>query len=257
MSALKIERHGEAQVITLNRPDAMNAFSRAMVRELHEAIDAVHDDRAVRAIVIIGQGRAFCAGADLRERKEMSDVEVRQFLRSLGQAMRKLESLPQPVIAAINGFAFGGGLELALACDIRIAAASAKMGLTEVKLGIIPGAGGTQRLPRAIGVSRAKELILTGRRIDAAKAASIGLVSEAVEDDTLLQAALRIADEIAGAAPLAVEQAKFAVSQGMGVDLQTGLAIEAKAYEVLIPTEDRLEALAAFREKRPPNFRGK
>lgn len=245
-------------VITLNRASRMNAVSRALATGLFEALATLEDDPAARAIVIIGSGdRAFCAGADLKERATMSDLEVRHFLSSLGGMLESIERMGTPVIAAINGFALGGGLELALACDIRLASTTASMGLTEVRLGIIPGGGGTQRLPRIVGLARAKEMILTGRRVAAEEAERIGLILEACEPDALLGRAKSIANEIAKGAPLAIAQAKFAVHFGMQTDLRTGLAIERKAYETLIPTTDRIEALMAFREKRPPNFEGK
>lgn len=187
----------------------------------------------------------------------MSDLDVRHFLTNLGGMLESIERMGTPVIAAINGFALGGGLELALACDIRLASKTASMGLTEVRLAIIPGGGGTQRLPRIVGLARAKEMILTGRRVGAEEAERIGLILEACEPDALLDRAKAIAGEIAKGGPLAIAQAKFAVHFGMQTDLRTGLAIERKAYETLLPTTDRIEALMAFREKRSPNFEGK
>ena len=186
----------------------------------------------------------------------MSERDVRAFLRRLRRLMLSVEEMPQPVIAAINGYALGGGLELALCCDIRLAAASAKMGLTETRLAIIPGAGGTQRLPRAVGVSKAKELIFTGRRVDAAEAERIGLVSGVAADEDLLTEALALAAEIAEAGPLAVQQAKFAIDQGMRVDLRTGLEIEGKAYEVLIPTRGPHRGARGLRREAKAGVRG-
>jgi enoyl-CoA hydratase/carnithine racemase len=187
----------------------------------------------------------------------MTPIQVRRFLRTIRVVMSELENLPKPVIAAVNGLALGGGTELALACDIRVAAEGASLGLTETTLAIIPGAGGTQRLPRLIGRGRAKELIFTGRRVDAAEALAIGLVEYVVPADQLLAKATEIARRIAdNTGPIAVAQAKFAINRGTEVDLETGLAIEAKAYEVVIPTQDRVEALAAFGEKRKPVFKG-
>jgi len=165
--------------------------------------------------------------------------------------------MPKPILAAINGYALGGGLELALACDLRYAVPEAKIALTEVRLGIIPGAGGTQRLPRVVGPAKARELIYTGRRIDGVEAERIGLVNEVVEADRLVDRCVEVVDEIALGAPLAIAQAKFAIGYGTDVDLATGMAIERKAYEVLIPTEDRLEALRAFVAKDTPNFKGR
>lgn len=255
---LIVERRGAAALVTLNRPHARNAVSRAMASQLVEALEELDADPRVRAVVITGAGnKAFCAGADLKERATMNDADVRHFLATLGAALTKVESMPKPVIAAINGFALGGGLEFALACDLRLASETATMGLTEVRLAIIPGGGGTQRLPRVVGIAKAKELIYTGRRVPSAEAERIGLVNEVCAPDALVDRALAIADEIALGGPLAVAQAKFAIHHGMQTDLQTGLAIERKAYETLIPTTDRVEALAAFREKRPPRFEGK
>ena len=187
----------------------------------------------------------------------MSPDQVRLFLKHLRTALVDLEQLPKPVIAAINGLALGGGTELALACDFRVAADSATLGLTETTLAIIPGGGGTQRLPRLVGKGRAKELIFTGRRVDAAEALAIGLVEFVVPASEVMAQALAIAQRIVDTTgPVAVAQAKFAIDQGGEVDLATGLAIEAKAYEVTIPTRDRKEALAAFGEKRKPVFTG-
>lgn len=245
-------------VVTLNRAHRMNAVSRALGTGLFEALEELEVDPAARAIVIIGAGdRAFCAGADLKERATMPEPEVRKFLQLLGGMLERLEQMGTPVIAAINGFALGGGLELALACDIRLASRTASMGLTEVRLAIIPGGGGTQRLPRAVGLARAKEMVLTGRRVGAEEAERIGLTIETCEPDALLGRAIEIGKEIAKGGPLAVAQAKFAMHYGMQTDLKTGLAIERKAYETLLPTSDRIEALMAFRDKRPPNFEGK
>ena len=257
-SAVSYEVRGPAAVVTINRPDRMNALSREVVDGLQDARRRAEANPAVRAVVVTGAGgRAFCAGADLKERRSMSDDDVRAFLADLRSTFDGIAESPKPFIAAINGYALGGGLELALCCDIRIASVSAKMGLTEVRLAIIPGAGGTQRLPRAVGVARATEMILTGRRVQADEAERIGLVSDVVAGDELVDRACEIADAIALGGPLAIEQAKFAIRRGTEVDLTTGLAIERKAYEVLIPTSDRVEALDAFREKRPPDFKGK
>lgn len=243
--------------ILLNRPEAANAMSVQMLYQLHEAIQEIKYDPNVRCVIVTGAGeKVFCAGADLRERATMNPIEVKKTVSLIRGNINDLEQLPQPVIATLNGSAFGGGLELALACDIRIAASHIKVGLTETSLAIIPGAGGTQRLPRLIGKGKAKELIYTARRIDAQEAEKIGLVEHVVPYEELEEKAMSIANEIAKNGPLAVQQAKFAIDKGLDVDLQTGLSIEQKAYEVIIPTKDRLEGLAAFKEKRPPVYRG-
>ncbi|MEW9672127.1 enoyl-CoA hydratase [Ammoniphilus sp. 3BR4] len=244
-------------LITLNRPDAANALSLQMLKELQEAIATCKFDRSVRCVVITGAGeKAFCAGADLKERASMDMNQVRKTVSMIRGNIKDLEDLPQPVIAAVNGVAFGGGTELALACDIRIASEKAKFGLTETSLGIIPGAGGTQRLPRLVGKGRAKELIFTARRIDAEEAREMGLVEYVTPAESLISKALDLANQIARNAPIAVTQAKFAIEKGLEVDLNTGLAIEQNAYEIIIPTKDRLEGLQAFKERRIPVYKG-
>jgi len=243
--------------ITLTRPNAANSLSRQMVSELDSILHEIKSDSAVRCVIITGQGtKAFCAGADLKERASMTEKEVRQTLDCIRQMIEHIALLPQPVIAAINGAALGGGTELALACDVRIASEQAILGLTETSLGIIPGAGGTQRLPRLIGMGRAKELIFTARKITAQEALKIGLVEFVVSADSLEAEAVYLAKQIVENAPIAVSQAKFAIDKGLEVDLQTGLAIERKAYELTIPTKDRKEGLQAFKEKRAPNYTG-
>jgi methylglutaconyl-CoA hydratase len=244
-------------VLTLNRPNAANALSIKMLEELKNVIDTCKFDPSVRCLVLTGAGeKAFCAGADLKERAGMEPQMVRKTVSLIRECINNLESLPQPVIAAVNGAAFGGGTELALACDIRVASEHAKFGLTETSLGIIPGAGGTQRLPRLVGKGRAKELIFTARRIDAQEAKDIGLVEYVVRPESLFEKSIEIASQIVRNAPIAVRQAKFAIEKGMDVDLTTGLAIEQNAYEITIPTKDRLEGLQAFKEKRPPVYKG-
>ncbi|MDQ0246373.1 enoyl-CoA hydratase/carnithine racemase [Bacillus fengqiuensis] len=244
-------------LITLNRPEAANSLSIQMLNELREAIAACKFDRSVRCVMITGAGeKAFCAGADLKERAGMDTSQVRKTVSLIRESMNELEALPQPVIAVVNGVAFGGGTELALACDIRIASETAKFGLTETSLGIIPGAGGTQRLPRLIGKGRAKELIFTARRMEAGEALEIGLVEYVMPAESLLDKALHIANQIVRNAPVAITQAKFSIDKGLNVDLSTGLSIEQKAYELTIPTKDRLEGIQAFKEKRSPVFIG-
>ncbi|MGO4887520.1 enoyl-CoA hydratase [Anaerobacillus sp. MEB173] len=244
-------------VITLNRPEAANALSTQMLFDLHQAIYSIKFDRSVRCVIVTGAGeKVFCAGADLKERAGMDQTEVRKTVSLIRGNINDLEMLPQPVIAAVNGMAFGGGTELALACDIRVASETAKFGLTETSLGIIPGAGGTQRLPRLIGKGRAKEMIFTAKRIDAKEAEQIGLVEHVVSQESLMDKAMEIAKQIVRNGPVAVAQAKLAIDKGYDVDLNTGLAIEQNAYEVTIPTKDRMEGLQAFKEKRSPVFKG-
>ena len=243
--------------LTLNRPKIMNSFSFELLRALKAQIDAIRFRPEIRVVIITGSGeKAFCAGADLKERATLTPLQVKEFIFTIRDLFSSIENLNKPVIAAVNGVALGGGTELALACDIRIASATASMGLTETRLAIIPGAGGTQRLPRLIGRGKAKELIFTGRRVQAEEALAIGLVNQVCEPDHLLEACQSMAAEICQTGPIAIEQAKYAINHGLETDLHTGLAIESNAYWVTIPTQDRLEGLAAFREKRKPVYRG-
>jgi len=252
------DRDSEVVLVTLNRPQQANSLSRDLVSELLTIVADVEADPSVRVCIVTGAGeRAFCAGADLKERVGMAPAEVTAFLTQAHRLMDGLASLRCPVIAAINGAAMGGGLELALACDLRLVAADASMGLTETSLAIIPGAGGTQRLPRLVGVARAKELIFTARRIGADEALRIGLVNEVVPRSRLLDRAREIGAEIARNGPLAVAQAKCAIDRGIEVPLRRALAIEQECYAPVLATEDRVEALCAFAEKRPPVFSGK
>ncbi|MCY9516433.1 enoyl-CoA hydratase [Paenibacillus apiarius] len=244
-------------LMTLNRPEAANALSIKMLEQLRDAAATCKFDRSVRCIVVTGAGeKAFCAGADLKERAGMDMNRVRRTVSLIRESINDVEALPQPVIAAVNGSALGGGTELALACDIRIASETATFALTETSLGIIPGAGGTQRLPRLIGKGLAKELIFTARKIDAKEARDMGMVEVVTPPESLLDKALEIAGQIVRNAPIAVAQAKFAIDKGCDADLSTGLAIEQHAYEVTIPTKDRSEGLQAFKDKRPPIFKG-
>lgn len=249
-------------ILTLNRPEAMNCFNFDLLAALSETVREANFDTSLRCIVITGRSAddpkkvSFSTGADLKERRTLTPDQVRRFIFTIRDTFTAVEQVRVPVIAAINGFAFGGGLELALACDLRIAASNAVMGLTETSLAIIPGAGGSQRLPRIVGIARAKELIFTARRIDAATALGMGLVNRVVEPPELMPAALVLAREIAKNGPIGVAQAKFAINYGMEASLGVALPLESKAYEVTIPTKDRLEALAAFAEKRKPVFKG-
>lgn len=245
-------------LLTMNRPEAANALSVQLLNELTDMLAHIKQDETIRVVVITGAGdKAFCAGADLKERHGMTWKQVKQVVSLIGTTIRQVEELPQPVIAAMNGVAFGGGLELALACDIRIAAMHAKMGLTETSLGIIPGAGGTQRLPRLIGIGKAKELIYTARRLSAIEAQKYGIVEYVVTKEALYDQALALAQEMAKNAPMSLRQAKVAINQGLEVDLLTGLKIEELAYDGLLHTEDRVEGLRAFQEKRMPQYVGK
>ncbi len=244
--------------LTISRPEVMNCLSFPTLKRLRGLFHELALDLSVRAIVITGSGdKAFCAGADLKERKGMAPGRVPLFVKNIRRTMDDLANLPQPTIGAINGVAFGGGTELLLACDLRVAAPHAQLGLTETSLAIIPGAGGTQRLPRLIGRARAKDLILTARRIDALEAERIGLVNRIAPAGRLMETALEIARQIADNGPVAVRAAKAAIDQGCEQPLSEALETEARCYERTLPTADRLEALAAFAEKRKPRYEGR
>jgi enoyl-CoA hydratase/carnithine racemase len=249
-------------ILTLNRPDAMNCFNMELLGVLGDVIRDANFDNNLRCIIITGASlgdpkkASFSTGADLKERRTMTQDQVRRFIFTIRNVFTAVEQVKVPVIAAINGFAFGGGTEIALACDLRVASSNVVMGLTETGLAVIPGAGGTQRLPRIVGMAKAKELIFTARRIDAKTALEIGLVNRVVESEQLMDAALELAREIAKNGPVAVAQAKFAINYGMEASLGVALPLESKAYDVVIPTKDRTEALAAFAEKRKPVFKG-
>ncbi|VDL74726.1 unnamed protein product [Nippostrongylus brasiliensis] len=243
-------------VFRMNRPQTKNAISRVFLDQFRGGISSVKFNKNARVVILKSDvDGAFCTGADLKERKTMPIEDVPKFVDSLRSSFSELEMLPQPVIAAIDGYALGGGLEMALACDIRVASSKAKIGLTETKLAIIPGAGGTQRLTRAVGPSMAKELIFTGRIISGEEACRIGLVNHCTTSDAFSKA-LDIAREIVPRGPVAVRLAKIAVDTGSGMDLSSGLVVEQQCYAQVIPTQDRLEGLRAFAEKRPPSYKG-
>jgi enoyl-CoA hydratase/carnithine racemase len=253
------ESHNGVMVLTINRPDALNCFDMPLLEDFGRTVAEIAFDRKVKVVVITGspEGKnAFSTGADLKERAGMSPDQVRLYIQTIRNLFTAVEELPKPVVAAVNGYAFGGGLELALACDIRLASVKAIVGLTETSLAVIPGAGGTQRLPRIVGLARAKEMIFRARRITAEEGLDIGLFLEVLEPDQLLPRALEIASEIAANGPVALAQAKYAINKGIEASLPVGLAIESNAYAVTIPTKDRTEGLTAFREKRKPVYTG-
>lgn len=256
--SLLVERRDDGAVwVTLNRPDALNALSRQVNLELAELAHELGEDPSVRAVVLTGAGqKAFCAGADLKERKGVRADQTRPYVDAISRAINAWAHMARPTLAVINGYALGGGMELALACDLRIASEAAEFALTEVRLGIMPGAGGTQRLPRLIGVARAKELILLGRRIPAQRALEIGLVMQVSPPDQLRADAEAVVKELLGCAPRSVEMAKAAIDRGIEVGLDEGLRIERACYDVTLFTEDRNEGLQAFAEKRPPRYKG-
>lgn len=245
-------------LLTLNRPQAANAMNTRMGEELMDLFERFQlDSDGVRAIVVTGAGdKAFCAGGDLKERNGMSDAQWLRQHAMFERMLRAIIACPIPVIGAINGAAYGGGCEIAAALDFAYAADTARFALTEVTLGIMPGAGGTQNLPRAMGERRAKEVILTGLPFTAAEACDWGLVNRVFPQAELLDAALAIARRIAGNAPISVRQAKQSITRGMQMSLADGLAFEIECYNRMVSTEDRLEGIRAFNEKRKPQFRG-
>lgn len=252
-----LSKNEQIATITLNRPQAANALNKDLLEKIRNTLISLRNDRQIRCIIITGSGeKVFCAGADLKERRKLPETDIRQAVSLIGQTLSIIELMPQPVIASINGLAIGGGLELALACDVRIASIQAAFALPETSLGIIPGAGGTQRLPRLIGIAKAKELIFTGKRINATEAEKLGLITKAVSPQDLLEETKQLAESIIRNAPIALAEAKKAVHFGMQTDLQTGLQIEEWCYDVTIPTKDRTEGLKAFAEKRRPEYKG-
>jgi enoyl-CoA hydratase len=255
---LLFEIKGSIGFITLHRPKALNALTAELLQELSTLLDSIEQDPSIKVIIITGSGeKAFVAGADIAQMKNLNAIEGRNFGK-IGQAVfNKLENLPQPVIAAINGFALGGGCELAMACDIRIASEKAKLGQPEVSLGITPGFGGTQRLPRLIGKGRAKELIYTGDMIDAPEAYRMGLVNKVVAPEELMDAAQAMAEKIIARASVAVQLSKNVINKGMNMDLASGIAYEAEVFGLCFATADQKEGMTAFVEKRKVNFSGK
>jgi len=256
---VRTERRGPVAIVTLARPAQRNALSRDAVLELGRAGRELGADDSVRLVVLTGEGdQAFCAGADLKERAGMSDDQVREMLSLYASELDWLGRSPFLVVAALNGAALGGGLELALACDLRVAAPHAVLGLPETSLGILPAAGGTQRLPRIVGYARALELVLTAQRLDAARALAIGLVERVAPAGTpVVDEALSWLAPVVEGAPIAQRAALAAVRAARELPLDEGLAFEQRAYEACLTSEDRREALQAFAEKRKPVFRGR
>ncbi|MGH7500642.1 MAG: enoyl-CoA hydratase/isomerase family protein [Longimicrobiales bacterium] len=243
--------------ITINRPDKRNALNATVRREAVDALDVLRSDGATRVVILTGAGdRAFIAGADISEFAERTAMEQRAAM-SGRRLFDEIAAFPKPTIAMINGFALGGGCEVALACDLRIATRSAKLGQPEIRLGLLPGGGGTQRLPRLIGPGRAARLILTGELIDAAEAERIGLVDWVADDGTLLDRTMTIARTIAGFSPIALELAKTAIRAAMEAPLSAGLAHERDLFVAAFASEDRVEGVRAFLEKREPRFTGR
>ncbi|KUF98345.1 GMP synthase [Phytophthora nicotianae] len=244
-------------LFTMDRPDARNALGRQFMAEFRQALDQVRFDPKVRVVILRSVvPKVFCAGADLKERLGMTQPEAAASSRGYRTGFTDLEQLPMPTIAAIEGAALGGGMEMALACDLRIAGAKAILGFPETSLAILPGAGGTQRASRLIGISKAKELIFTSRRLNSEAAEKVGLVDYAVPEGKAYEKALDIAREILPNGPVGVRMAKEAIMRGSEVDIASGMAIENACYAQVIPTKDRIEGLVAFKEKRKPQYTG-
>ena len=250
MSFVKVEKQGHVAVMTISRPEALNALNSQVLTDLDAAIDQVENDAEVYVAILTGDGRSFVAGADIGEMKEFSAIDGKRFGVHGGNVFLKLENMAKPVIAAVNGFALGGGCELCMACDIRLASEKAKFGQPEVGLGITPGFCGTQRLPRIVGVAKAMELILTARVIGAAEAREIGLVSYVYPPEALMDEAMKLANAICANAQIAVQESKRCIRMGMQTDMHTAAAFEAEAFGVTCGTQDKDEGMGAFLEKR-------
>ncbi len=248
---------GPVAVLTLNRPARLNAIGSGVLGLLAAAVAAATADERVRALVIAGAGRAFCAGADLTEIESLPNARAfRGFIARMTEVYQLISDCPKPSVAALHGAAFGGGLELALACDLRDAEPGARLGVPEIKLGVLPGAGGTQRLPRLVPAGIAKQMILTGEPLTAARAHALGLVNELAGPGEAVTTALGLAGQLAAGAPLALAAGKRLVDRGLGMDLATAIGYERESVSLLFGTADRAAGLAAFRERRPPVFTG-
>jgi enoyl-CoA hydratase len=258
MDNVKLEKKNKIGYVTIDRPKTLNALNMATMEELRQVFTELKDDREIRVVILTGGGeKAFVAGADINELARNNPVEAKAYTHK-GQAVLDLiENLGKPVIACINGFALGGGCEIAMACTMRLASENAKLGQPEVKLGLIPGYGGTQRLPRLVGTGLAMQMVLTGEMISAQEAHRIGLVNEVLPSGSLIARAEEIAGKIIGMAPLAIQYCMEAVNNGMNMTLQEGLFLEATLFGMCCATEDRKEGTTAFLEKRPANFQGK
>lgn len=257
MAKVEYEIEEHIAYVKINRPDVLNCFDFETLSMLAEIVDAIHTNKDVRVVILTGAGeKAFSAGADLKERKTLNEQQVRRNVKKIRDVFAAVASLPQPTIAAINGYALGGGFELVLACDFRIAVSDTKLGLPETSMAIIPGAGGTQRLPRLVGEAKALELILTAKKMTAHEALECGALTQTVQHEKLMDECKQWAAKLLANGPIAVQQAKYAIRNGMNADVATGMEMESKAYELTIPTQDRVEALNAFADKRKPDFHG-
>jgi enoyl-CoA hydratase len=252
------EKNEGVATITLNRPEALNAFSKDVVEEILHALEDIKTDEAVRVVVLTGAGeKAFSAGADIKTMVGMTALKAREMSFMGEKLCVGLENLEKPVIAAINGYALGGGLEVAMSCDLRIASENAKMGQTEINIGLIPGWGGTQRLTRLVGMTKAKEMVFTGRIIDAKTAEQIGIVNMVVPADKFRETVSQFAKDLASKAPVALKVAKALINKGSDIGLESALALEREGFGVVGSSEDLKEGVSAFTEKRKPVFKGK
>ena len=249
MAFVDLEQRGSIGILTMNRPEALNALNDQVLRDLDAALDTVEANDEILVVILTGAGRSFVAGADIGQMKDFTSVQAKKFGAYGNSVFLKLENFPKPVIAAVNGFALGGGCELAMSCDIRLASEKAKFGQPEVGLGITPGFGGTQRLARIVGVSNAMELILTAKVIKAEEAKEMGLVSHVYPAEELMDKAMELAQAIATNAQVAVRQSKAAIRHGLQTDMYTGTAYAAEAFGVCCATEDQKGAMKAFTEK--------
>ena len=254
---LIIEKQEDICIVKINNPQAMNALNSTVLSELDCAFSQIESDQTIKVVILTGEGRAFVAGADISQMSTMSSAEGKAFGEQGAAVFRKIEQLKVPVIAAVNGFALGGGCELAMACDIRIASAKAKFGQPEVGLGITPGFSGTQRLPRLVGMGVAKELIYTADIIGADEAYRIGLVNKVAEPEALMDQAIEMAKKIASKAPIAVRYSKEAINRGCQVDIDTAIAIEANLFGLCFASEDQKEGMSSFLNKKAPEFKNK
>ena len=249
MAFVDLEQRGSIGILTMNRPEALNALNDQVLRDLDAALDTVEANDEILVVILTGAGRSFVAGADIGQMKDFTSVQAKKFGAYGNSVFLKLENFPKPVIAAVNGFALGGGCELAMSCDIRLASEKAKFGQPEVGLGITPGFGGTQRLARIVGVSNAMELILTAKVIKAEEAKEMGLVSHVYPAEELMDKAMELAQAIAANAQVAVRQSKAAIRRGLQTDIYTGAAYESEAFGLCFATEDQKDAMRAFVNK--------
>ena len=257
MPTIRYEKQDNIGIITINRPEALNALNTAVFNELEPLVGEIERDATLAALIITGEGRSFVAGADIGEQCPMDLEAGRKWARRGSSVFRRIEKLEIPTIAAVNGFALGGGCELALTCDIILASEKAQFGQPEVGLGITPGFSGTQRLPRRVGIGKAKELIFSGKMIKADEAKTIGLVNEVYAPEALMDAALEMARSFTKNAPIAVKYAKACIDRGMQMDLDDGIALENEMFAMCYATADQKEGMTAFLEKRPAVFRNK